>query len=198
MFSRTSRTPVEVSAPQRLNEGVHHRGEPVIQRARAHVDFGVLFLRARGGVSSIAAVVIGVDVEHHERSAFSDHVQIPAELRVEGVVDGEGAGDDGIVERRIADDIQPPRLLRGTVDTLFALAIQIHLESGPMHDDAGGDEGPDLGSVRVLFPQSVRFGKNQLRGEVRADVVPIVDSGGDELSIPAAEKLERGKLSFRH
>ena len=139
-----------------------------------------------------------MDVEHHERSTFSHRVQAPAELGVEGVIHLEGAGHEVLIERRIADDLQPPRLLRAAVDGLFALAVQVHLEPGPMHDDAGRDEGADLVGVRILLPQPIWFRQDELRGEVRADVVPVVDRGGDELSTPVAEELERGTLRLGH
>ena len=139
-----------------------------------------------------------MDVEHHERSALSDRVQAPAELCVEGVIHLERAGHDGLIERRIAEDVQPPRLLRVAVDGLIALAVQVHLEPGPMHDDAGGDEGADLVGVRILLPQPIGLRQGELRGEIRTDIVPVVDRGGDELSTPVAEELERGTLRLGH
>ena len=63
-----------------------------------------------------------------------------------------------------------------------------------MHDDAGGDERADLVGVRILLPQPIRLRQDEFRGEVRTDVVPVVDRGGDELSAPVAEELERGML----
>ena len=184
---------------ERLHEGVHHGSEPLaVQRAGTDVDLGVLLARRLGGVSAVAPVVVGVDVEHDERSAFGDRVQAPAELGVERVVHVEGAGDDGLIERGIADHVQPPRLLRAAVDGLLALAVQIHLEPGAMHDDAGGDEGADLVGVRILLPQPIWFRQDELRGEVRTDVVPVVDRGRDELPTPVAEELERGTLRLAH
>ena len=66
-----------------------------------------------------------------------------------------------------------------------------------MRDDAGGDEGADLVGVRILLPQPIGFRQGELGGDVRTDVVPVVDRGGDELSRPVADELERGTLRLR-
>ena len=105
---------------------------------------------------------------------------------------------DGLIERRIAEHVQPPCIFRAAVDGVFAFAVQVHLEPGAMHDDAGGDERADLVGVRILLAQPIRFGQRELGGDVGTDVVAVVDGGGDELPTPVAEDLERGTFRLGH
>ena len=63
-----------------------------------------------------------------------------AYVGVEGVVIAQRRFHQGLRQRRILPDDQPPGVLGGAVDRLLPGAVQVELEAGAGGDDAGDDE----------------------------------------------------------
>lgn len=85
---------------------------PAIRAARR----GIVDQRRLGGVLPVPPVVVGMDVEDHERTLRRESVEAFGDRAIEGVIDGQRGFDLGGGQGRRTPDIEPPGLLGGAIN----------------------------------------------------------------------------------
>jgi len=135
-------------------------------------------------VRTVAAVVVGVHVQHHERAGGRKRIQPGSEVGVQILMDRARDLRHLLRQGRVMPDLQIPTVLGPAIDGLVGGPIHVDLEAGPVDLEPGRDVLDDQIRERILLPEPVRLGEGHERHELRAQVVTRMDGRRDDGPVP--------------
>lgn len=178
----------------RIDEGLDHPGPTVaIHRPCAHIDLRVALRGFGRFLRSIAAVVVGVDVQHHVRTGGSEAIEPGGQVGVQLLVQPQRRRDLLLGQRGIVPDLEIPAVLGPPIDRLLGRAVEVHLKARSVHDQAGGDLIDEPVGEGVLLAEPVRFRECHERHELGAQIVARVNGSRHDRPVPGS--VERISLA---